>query len=99
MPWTEKGWVLGGFIAVTGYNRKYAISLLHQKFEVTGSVKAKVRPGAQVYDEQFRQVLLYICYTVTQVCSKRLVPFLSDLVAAMECHDHLRVNADIRYKL
>jgi len=97
--WTEKGRVLDGFIAVTGYDRKYAISLLHQKSKSTNSVKEKVRPGAQVYDEQFRQVLLYIWYTANQVCSKRLVPFLPDLVAAMERHGHLRINADIRHKL
>jgi len=36
--WTEKGRVLDGFIAVTGYDRKYAISLLYQKSKVTDSV-------------------------------------------------------------
>jgi hypothetical protein len=97
--WTEKGRILDGFIATTGYDRKYAISLLHQKARATDSVQAKARPGAQVYDEQFRQVLLYIWYTANQVCSKRLVPFLPDLVAAMERHGHLRVTADIRDKL
>lgn len=97
--WTEKGRILDGFIAVTGYDRKYAISLLHQKTKATASVRAKVRPGAQVYDEQFRQVLLYIWYTANQVCSKRFVPFLPDLVAAMERHGHLRINADMRHKL
>jgi len=81
------------------YDRKYAISLLHQKSKVTNSVKAKVRPCAQVYDEQFRQVLLYIWYTAIQVCLKRLVLFLPDLVAAMERHGHLCINADIRHKL
>ncbi len=84
--WTEKGRILDGFIATTGYDRKYAISLLRKKAGATGSVQAKSRPGAQVYDEQFRQVLLYIWYTANQVCSKRLVPFLPDLVAAMERH-------------
>jgi hypothetical protein len=97
--WTEKGRFLGGFIATTGDDRKYAISLLHQKARATDSVQAKARLGAQVYDEQFRQVLLYIWYTANQVCSKRLVPFLPDLVAAIERHGHLRVTADIRDKL
>ena len=97
--WTEKGRILNGFIAVTGYDRKYAISLLYQKIKATISVQVKVRLGAQVYDEQFRQILLYIWYTANQVCSKRFVPFLPDLVAAMERHGHLRINADIRHKL
>jgi len=95
----EKGRILDGFISTTGYDRKYAISLLRQKARVADSVLRKSRPGAQVYDEQFRQVLLYIWYTANQVCSKRLVPFLPDLVAAMERHGHLRITADIRYKL
>src|SRR5690606_19041844 len=91
--------ILDGFISTTGYDRKYAISLLRQKARVADSVLPKSRPGAQVYDEQFRQVLLYIWYTANQVCSKRLVPFLPDLVAAMERHGHLRITADIRHKL
>lgn len=89
----EKDRVLDGFIAVIGYDRKYAISLLHQKAMATDSVHAKAQPRAQVYDEQFRQGLLYICYTANQVCSKRYAPFLPDLGAAMERHGHLRINS------
>ena len=52
------------------YDRKYAISLLHQKSKVTDSVEAKVRPGAQIYDKQSKRILLYVWYSANQVCSK-----------------------------
>ena len=34
-----------------------------------------------------------------QICSKRLVPFLPALVAAMERHGHLRLPSDVRTRL
>jgi hypothetical protein len=51
---------MDGFIAVTIYDGKHPNSPLYQKTKAPDSVKAEVRPGAQVFDKQFRQVLLYI---------------------------------------
>ena len=63
------------------------------------TVKPKARLGAQIYDDQFRHVLIKIWNTANQVCSKRLVPFIPDLVVAMERHGHLRVSEELRRKL
>jgi hypothetical protein len=57
------------------------------------------RPGAQVYDEQFVHALTIVWNTANQICSKRLVPFIPNLVSAMERHGHLRVTQEIRDKL
>lgn len=94
--WALKGRILDGFIASTGYERKYAIQLLNRR-ELPRS--EAIRHGAQKYDEQVRQALLLVWYAANRICSKRLVPFIPDLVAAMERHGHLRVPDDVRQKL
>lgn len=97
----EKSKIFDGFVAATGYDRKYALVLLRKKHAVIDSLslKPKVRVGAQLYDEQFRHVLIKVWNTANQVCSKRFVPFIPDLVAAMERHGHLRISDNIRKKL
>ncbi|KKO47658.1 hypothetical protein VT06_15900 [Arsukibacterium sp. MJ3] len=57
------------------------------------------RPVAQMYDEQFVHVLTIVWNTANQICSKRFVPFIPNLVAAMERHGHLRITEEIRGKL
>lgn len=95
---TEKSKILDGFVAATGYARKYALVLLRKKSTTVHSLslKPKLRPGAQVYDDQFRHILITVWNTANQVCSKRFVPFIPDLVAAMERHGHLRISESIR---
>ncbi len=93
--------ILDGFVAATGYDRKYAVVLLRKKVTAQEvlAVKPKTRAGARIYDDQFRHVLIKIWNTANQVCSKRLVLFIPDLVIAMERHGHLRVSEDLRKKL
>jgi len=62
-------------------------------------VLPKNRPASQLYDEQVRQALIFVWNAANQICSKRLVPFLPQLVTAMERHGHLRVPADVRSRL
>ena len=94
--WAEKGRILDGFVAATDYERKYAIRLLSTD-EV--SIPLKKRPSIQQYDEQVRQALMAIWYAANKTCSKRLVPFLPQLISAMEKHGHLRLSADVRARL
>ena len=93
--WTGKRKILDGFVAATGYERKYAIQLLNSE---EMSVLPKKRPISQQYDEQVRQALISV-WNAAAICSKRLVPFLPQLVTAMERHGHLRVPADVRARL
>jgi hypothetical protein len=94
--WKEKGRILDGFVAATGYDRKHAIQLMNATAEPE---KSKERPARQTYDEQTRQALYSIWYTANQICSKRLVPFLPELIAVMERHGHLRLPAEVRTRL
>jgi len=94
--WVEKSKILDGFITSTDYDRKYAILLLNSAEE---PVKPKQRLRTQKYDEQVRQALISVWYTANRICSKRLVPFLPELVDAMYRHGHLRLPEEVRTRL
>ncbi len=91
--WLEKSEILNGFIAVTDYNRKYAIQLLNSK-QVADPLPRRLT--SQIYDEQVRHALVILWQTANQICSKRLVPFLPELVDAMERHGHIRLAIDVK---
>jgi hypothetical protein len=94
--WVDKGKILDGFVAATDYERKYAIRLLHSE---DISSPPKNRPSAQQYDEQVRQALVVLWCAANKICSKRLVPFLPELIKAMEKYGHLRLSCDVRAQL
>jgi len=95
---SEKTKILDGFVAVTGYDRKYAIQLLSRKIQPPSDEHTQASWG-QMYDEQFVHVLTIVWNTANQICSKRFVPFIPNLVSAMERHGHLRITEEIRGKL
>jgi hypothetical protein len=94
--WIDKGKILDGIVAATGYERKYTIQLLNK---IDLHVAPKKRKTSHNYDEQVRQALLLVWHAANQICSKRLVPFLPHLVEAMERHGHLRLPVDVRERL
>ncbi len=94
--WKDKGKILDGFVAATGCGRKHVIQLINSTAEPE---KPKVRQSSQKYDEQTRQALFSVWFAANQICSKRLVPFLPELVKAMERHDHLRIPDEVRKRL
>ena len=93
----EKRKILDGFVAVTDYDRKYAISLLYNDIELPAEPVKRL--SSQKYNEQVVQALIFVWHTANQICSKRLVPFLPSLVEAMERHGHLRLPASVRTRL
>lgn len=52
--WADKGKILDGFIAATGYGRKHAIQLLNSP---AAPVQPMRRLACRKYDEQVRQAL------------------------------------------
>ena len=95
--WLKKGKILDGFVAASGYDRKYAIKLLNSNDVI--NKPPQTRQSRVKYDEQVRRALIAVWYAANQICSKRLVPFIPELVSAMERHGHLRLTADVREKL
>lgn len=94
--WSEKQKIIDGFVAVTNYDRKYAIHILNSKDKPINPAKPQ---KLKTYDIQLRQALIYVWNTANQICSKRLVPFMPQLVSAMEQHGHLRLDKDVRKRL
>ncbi|MBN4055142.1 transposase family protein [bacterium AH-315-K03] len=95
--WADKNKVLDGFVTMSGYDRKYAIKLLNSSAEPKPA--KTIRPTRTVYDDQVKQALITIWYAANQICSKRLVPFLPELVEALERHGHLNLPEAIRERL
>lgn len=79
----EKSFILGGFCAICGYNRKYAIRLLRKKH--LPSSKRKPGPDFRYDREQLLLPLKRIWFATDQMCSKKLkaavplwLPFYED---------------------
>ncbi len=51
------------------------------------------------YDEQVKRALIAVWYAANQICSKRLVPFIPELVYVMEQNGHLHIPVDVKEKL
>lgn len=92
----EKTIMLDEFVAATGYARKYAIRLLGHPTLV---VKAIQRPRASRYGPEVQAALIVAWTAANGICAKRLVPFLSELVPALEAHGHLTLTEEVRTQL
>lgn len=96
--WSEKGRILNEFVAITGYNRKRAITLLNHPPESTNPpCKRQCQP--RCYDTAVQEALITVWKASNRLCSKRLVPFLPEFVAAMERFGHLKLTEEVRQRL
>ena len=93
----EKTKILDGFIAATGLKRKYAISLLNVKTPTDTPPKKRGRKPK--YGTEVQQVLKTLWYAANRVCSKRLAPFIPELIEVLEQHGHLSLAPDVRSKI
>lgn len=92
--WKEKRKILDGFIAATGYKRKYAIALINQPENKEVRLNKRVKPI--IYNDAVRQSLLTVWYAANQICSKRLVPFIPELVHKLEFLGHLSLPSQTK---
>src|SRR5579884_2879790 len=96
-PRWYKQQILDEFVAVTGYHRKYAIRLLMRP---TLAVPAPLtRPRARRYGPAVVKALEVAWAATNYVCAKRLVPFLPELIPALERHGHLTLTPEVRAAL
>ena len=92
----EKGKILDEFTQVTGYHRKAAIRLLHRD----GSQRQGKRRGRQRhYGQEVVDALRKVWEASDRLCSKRLKPFLGDMVKVMRKHGELAVSAKVETEL
>ena len=95
--WLDKGRILDGLIAVCGYDRKYVTKLMNTPKE---SPAPQAQPLSRtIYDKQVKRALISLWYAANQICSKRLVPFLPELVEVLERHGHLSLPEEVQGRL
>lgn len=93
----QKSIILNEFIASSGYARKYAIRLL--SMPVVALVTSIQRPRRRFYGPEVQDALQILWRAANFIGSKRLAPFLEELVPVMERHGHLEVTEDVRGQL
>jgi len=93
----QKTIILNEFIASTGYKRKYAIQLLSMR--ETPAARAIKRPRPRYYGKDVQEALLVAWAASNYIASKRLAPFLEELVPVLENHGHLALSEEVRTQL
>jgi len=106
----EKGMILNEFIRLTGYNRCYACQVLNLKKEkVLGYLniadkrikyiadKRKVkRKNKKIYDHDVLVALKEIWKICDYICSKRLAPFLSEIIPVLERWGKIKLSTKVK---
>lgn len=105
----EKGRMLDELVALTGYNRWYAVWLLRSGAKVLRvsprmRLKADLQPcsgGARgrVYDAAVVQALSKIWMILDCICGKRLVAILGEVIPILQKHGEIALDAGTRDKL
>jgi hypothetical protein len=94
---TQKSLILDEFVAATGYARKYAIRLLTRP--PVAPAAAIRRPRARHYGPAVLDALCTAWAASNYIGSRRLAPFLEELVPILERHGHLTLSQDVRTQL
>ena len=107
----EKSIILNGFIQLTGYNRSYAARALRIK-KVLGYIniagkrvrlvrdKRKIkRKKKKIYDQDVLVALKEIWKIFDYLCSKRLAPFLSEIIPVLERWGEIKLSTKVKEKL
>ena len=107
----EKTMMLNEFIRLTGYNRCYACQILKKKERVLGYLniagkrikyvadRKTKRKKKRFYDKEIFMVLKKIWIICDYICSKRLAPFLSEVIPVLEKHGEINLTTKVREKL
>ena len=93
----ERGRILEEFVASTGYHRKYALTLLNHPITRGTARKKRTRPRQYVFAVQ--QALVTCWRAANGICSKRLVPYLPELVRVLDQHGELHLEPQTKARL
>ena len=85
--------ILDEFVAATDYHRKYANLLLKKR---PGPKGRKKKGRRKVYQGEVVQALIQVWEICGRICSKRLHPFLPEIVAVLERHDELHLSSETK---
>ena len=90
---TEKARILDEFTAATGYHRKYAIKILRHGLKRKGYKKVGRK---KIYQGEVVEILEKIWETCGKICSKRLHPFIPEMITVLEREGELTCNAETK---
>ena len=93
---SEKGQILNEFVSATGYHRKYAIRILKHEPKHT---QLKKKGRRKIYAGEVVEALIRIWEICGRICSKRLQPFLPEMVAVLERHREIQLPPEIKSML
>jgi hypothetical protein len=88
----KKGQILTEFCATTGYHRDSAIRLLGARSVPSGQRRGRPRTYGFGVAEALRQ----LWEAADKICSKRLHPFLPELLSALEHHGEIDLPPEVR---
>ena len=92
----EKGEILDEFTKVTGLHRKTVIRLLKCVRRIP-SIKRRGRPS--IYGPEVSSMLIKIWDASDRLCSKRLQPFMSEMVKILRRYGQERIDATLEIQL
>jgi len=92
----EKSAMLDEFTTVTGLHRKAAIRLLHR---VSRRTSGNRRGRRRTYGSDVAEALKAVWEASDRLCSKRLCPFLSEMVRVLRRHGEQRIDASLEAQL
>lgn len=110
----EKTRILDEFVQVTGYNRKYAITVLRKCFRkktykyqgdrARTSVKIKIpKPKKRIYphyyDSKVLTSLAKIWVFFNFMCGQRLVPFIRENIDTLAEYSQFKITPEVKTKL
>jgi hypothetical protein len=90
---SEKQQILDEFVNTTGYHRKYAIRILNKWVRI----KYPKKPGPKkIYQGEVIVALEQIWEICGRICSKRLHPFLPEMVRVLERNNDLQLSTEVK---
>jgi hypothetical protein len=92
---SQKQQILEDFVGATGYARKYAQWLLNHTEEVFEPPTVLRRQ----YGPEVEEALVVVWKTLNRICAKRLIPFLPDILEALEEEGHVQLSKEHRSSL
>src|SRR5579884_1578899 len=100
----QKSRMLDEFVAATGYNRKYAICVLDKAAPEPAIARAlpqalRRRRRKSKYGPEIEKPFLFLWRVSGGLCPQRLVPFLPELIEALERFEEIELCPGVKDKL
>ena len=92
----EKMQILDEFTASTGYHRKYAISILKAFPRSEKCIKKVKQARCKKYNSEVQSAFVFVWEAAGRICTKRLIPFLPEIVEVLEHKGHLDLAEETR---